>query len=177
MGQHHDRLRAALTTATERERTRGCAVELRCAGPEVRPGAGFLVRADAQVCALGVGAGQQNPVHDLEFTTENATGRPQVVLPAFAIGLLHYHGPTVDLGAIDAAQRLHAEQSLTLLSPLAASGTLDVTTTVTDIWDKGSGALVTIENSATDPRPDGAAFQVRDTTGDVVIDRGELRSG
>jgi acyl dehydratase len=107
--------------------------------------------ADAQIYALGVGAGQQDPMDDLEFTTENVTDHPQVVLPAFAIGLLHYHGPTVDLGAIDAAQRLHAEQSLTLLSPLAASGTLEVTKTVTDIWDKGSGALVTIENSATDP--------------------------
>ncbi|MGW4335902.1 hypothetical protein ACWEK5_24285 [Rhodococcus koreensis] len=39
---------------------------------------------DALLYALAVGAGQDRPLEELEFTTENTEGRPQKVLPTFA---------------------------------------------------------------------------------------------
>ncbi|MGW6729684.1 MaoC/PaaZ C-terminal domain-containing protein [Nocardia sp. NPDC055029] len=120
-------------------------------GKQHGPVAVSWTAADSQIYALGVGAGLPDPLADLEFTTETAGDGKQVVLPTFAIGLMQYHGPEVELGEISPSQRLHAEQSLTVLEPFPASGTVHVTRRVTDIWDKRSGALVSIESIATDP--------------------------
>ncbi|MFI6099097.1 MaoC/PaaZ C-terminal domain-containing protein [Lentzea sp. NPDC051213] len=62
--------------------------------------------------------------------------------PAFAIPLLQHGGPQLGLTGADMTQVLHAEQSLWLHQPLPMSGSAVVTKTVTDICDKGSGALV-----------------------------------
>ncbi|MEU0882706.1 MaoC/PaaZ C-terminal domain-containing protein [Lentzea sp. NPDC005914] len=62
--------------------------------------------------------------------------------PAFAIPLLQHGGPQLGLTGADMTQVLHAEQSLWLHKPLPRHGSAVVTKTVTDIYDKGSGALV-----------------------------------
>jgi acyl dehydratase len=63
------------------------------------------------------------------------------VLPTFAITIAQFGGPQVDLGA-DLTQTLHAEQSLTLHGELPLEGTVEVTRTITDVFDKGSGSLI-----------------------------------
>ncbi|MDX8054879.1 MaoC/PaaZ C-terminal domain-containing protein [Lentzea sp. BCCO 10_0798] len=68
-----------------------------------------------------------------------AAGGPS---PAFAIPLLQHGGPQLGLTGADMTQVLHAEQSLWLHGKLPAHGSTVVTKTVTDIYDKGSGALV-----------------------------------
>jgi acyl dehydratase len=45
---------------------------------------------------------------------------------------------------------VHAEQAFELHRPLSVAGTVAVTSTVTGIYDKGSGALVVTENEAVD---------------------------
>ncbi len=62
--------------------------------------------------------------------------------PAFAIPLLQNGGPQLGLTGADMTQVLHAEQSLWLHRNLPSHGSTVVTKTVTDIYDKGSGALV-----------------------------------
>ncbi|GGN28060.1 hypothetical protein GCM10011609_83870 [Lentzea pudingi] len=62
--------------------------------------------------------------------------------PAFAIPLLQHGGPQLGLTGADMTQVLHAEQSLWLHGKLPPHGSTVVTKTVTDIYDKGSGALV-----------------------------------
>ncbi|ANZ34856.1 hypothetical protein BBK82_00940 [Lentzea guizhouensis] len=61
---------------------------------------------------------------------------------AFAIPLLQHGGPQLGLTGADMTQVLHAEQSLWLHKPLPRNGSTVVTKTFTDIYDKGSGALV-----------------------------------
>ena len=104
---------------------------------------------DALLYAVGVGAGLGDPLRELEFTTENSEGVEQKVLPTFGV-LVARAGTSPDLGDFDRARLLHAEQAFELHNPLPAGGTARVTSTVTGIFDKGSGALVVTENSAAD---------------------------
>ncbi|MDX8149613.1 MaoC/PaaZ C-terminal domain-containing protein [Lentzea sp. BCCO 10_0061] len=62
--------------------------------------------------------------------------------PAFAIPLLQHGGPQLGLTGADMTRVLHAEQSLWLHGKLPTQGSTVVTKTVTNIYDKGSGALV-----------------------------------
>lgn len=108
---------------------------------------------DALLYALGVGAGQQDPLRELEFTTENSDGTPQRVLPTFGIVLVQA-GSTrdrVSIGDFDPAMLVHAEQAITLHRPLPVEGAIRVTTTVTGIYDKGKGALVVTESAGVSP--------------------------
>jgi acyl dehydratase len=109
--------------------------------------------AEALLYALGVGAGQQDPLHELEFTTENSQDVEQRVLPTFGIVLVQA-GSTRDrvpIGDFDPAMLVHAEQAVTLHRPLPVEGAVRVTTTVTGIYDKGKGALVVIEATGVSP--------------------------
>ncbi|MEU0466539.1 MaoC/PaaZ C-terminal domain-containing protein [Amycolatopsis sp. NPDC006131] len=104
---------------------------------------------DALLYALGVGAGQDDPAGELEFTTENSAGVEQRVLPTFGVLVAQAPGRR-DLGDFDRAMLVHAEQAVELHRPLPPSGTVRVSTTVTGIHDKGSGALVVSEARAAD---------------------------
>lgn len=64
--------------------------------------------------------------------------------PGFAIAVAQFGGPQVGVDA-DLTRVLHAEQSLVLPRGLPLSGTVEVTRTVVDVFDKGSGALVVRE--------------------------------
>jgi acyl dehydratase len=105
--------------------------------------------ADALLYAVGVGAGLGDPLHELQFTTENTDGVPQQVLPTFGI-LVAQARSGRKLGSFDRAMLVHAEQAFELHQPLPAEGAVSVVSTVTGIYDKTSGALVTSESVAAD---------------------------
>lgn len=105
---------------------------------------------DALLYAVGVGAGLDDPLSELAFTTENTEGTPQRVLPTYAVLLAQVPGAR-RIGDFDPAMLVHAEQAFELHRPLPAEGTLRATAKVTGIYDKGSGALVVTESTAVDP--------------------------
>ena len=104
---------------------------------------------DALLYAVGVGAGLGDPLAELQFTTENSEGIEQKVLPTFAV-LIAQVRTGRSLGDFDPAMLVHAEQGFELHRPLPVEGTVRTVSTVTGIYDKGSGALVVRENVATD---------------------------
>jgi acyl dehydratase len=104
---------------------------------------------DALLYAVGVGAGLGDPLQELEFTTENCEGIEQKVLPTFAV-LVAQARTGRSLGEFNRAMLVHAEQHFELHRPLPVAGTVRTTSTVTGIYDKGSGALVVTENMAVD---------------------------
>jgi acyl dehydratase len=106
---------------------------------------------DTILYALGVGAGAADPLAELEFTTENTQGVEQRVLPTFAVLAAQVRGGRRRrLGDFDPARLLHAEQAFELHRPLPPAGEVTVTSTVTGMYDKGKGALVTSCSEALD---------------------------
>src|SRR5438270_392918 len=105
---------------------------------------------DALLYALGVGAGQDDPLRELEFTTENSHGVTQQVLPTFGVIVVSRGGTRLPIGDFDHAMLVHAEQALTLHRPLPVEGRAGVTSKLLHIYDKGSGALVVSEATAAD---------------------------
>ncbi|WP_221937733.1 MaoC family dehydratase N-terminal domain-containing protein [Rhodococcus sp. KBS0724] len=106
---------------------------------------------DALLYALGVGAGQADPLDELEFTTENSEGIAQKVLPTFANVVFSGGGDGPALpDDVDYSKLLHASQSFNLTGPLPTDGRVETTRTITGVYDKGSGALLTMEIVARD---------------------------
>jgi acyl dehydratase len=105
---------------------------------------------DALLYAIAVGAGLGDPLRELEFTTENSAGIEQQVLPTFGVLVARGGRPGRSLGSFDPARLVHAEQAFELHRPLPVAGTARTTSTVTGIYDKGSGALVVTESVAVD---------------------------
>ncbi len=114
-----------------------------------RPSRKAWTSNDALLYAVGVGAGQESALDELAFTTENSTDIEQLVLPTFAV--LATQAPSGrSLGDFDPAKLVHAEQAFELFGTLPVEGCVDVTSTVTAIEDKGSGALVVSDAQAFD---------------------------
>ena len=107
---------------------------------------------DCLLYAIGVGAGLDDPLQELQFTTENTHGVQQQVLPTFGV-LLAQARSSGNLGDFDRAMLVHAEQSIELHKPLPVAGTLRTSAVVTGIFDKGSGALVETEATRSTPPP------------------------
>jgi acyl dehydratase len=107
---------------------------------------------DALRYAVGVGACEP------AFTTENSSGVQQQALPTMALALTHFTEPEQVFGDVDKTLVLHAEQSLVLHRPLPVAGAIDVRRQVTDIVDKGSGALVVSRVDAVDATSGEPAF-------------------
>ena len=106
---------------------------------------------DCLLYALGVGAGAEDATGaELEFTTENSAGHPQRVLPTFATVVGGGGPPRSTLGTFDPAMLVHGEQAIELFGALPAEGTVRTTSTVTGIYDKGSGAVVVTESRSVD---------------------------
>src|SRR5258707_6058118 len=104
---------------------------------------------DALLEGVGVGAGLGAPLQELEFTTENSEGVTQQVLPTYAV-LMAQARIGRSLGDYDRPLLVHAEQGFELHRPLPVAGTVRTVSTVTGMYDKGSGALVASENVAVD---------------------------
>jgi acyl dehydratase len=107
---------------------------------------------DALRYAVGVGGTEP------AFTTENSEGVAQQALPTMALALTHFTEPEQVFGAVDKTMILHAEQSLTVHRPLPVAGAVEVRRQVTDILDKGSGALVVSRVDAVDAASGEPAF-------------------
>src|SRR5437660_4118676 len=133
------------------------------------PGETSWTSRDALLYALGVGAGQDDALGELEFTTENSHEVTQQVLPTFGVIVVQQGGPRQALGDFNRAMLVHAEQSLTLHKPLPVEGRASITSTLSGIYDKGSGALVVTGATATDAA---SGEPLLSTTSSVFI-RGE----
>src|SRR5690606_11448901 len=72
------------------------------------------------------------------------------VLPTFALTLGVWAVEAAgDLGAYDRMRSLHAAQRMTLHEPLPASGAVETSARVENVWDKGKAALVDIRVEST----------------------------
>lgn len=118
-------------------------------GKEFGPAPFSWTSRDTLLYALGVGAGQDDALKELNFTTENTAGASQQVLPSYAV-LLMQNTARPDFGDIDRTKLVHGGQAFTLLRPLPPAGSVQVRSKITGLYDKGSGALITTEASAHD---------------------------
>ena len=106
---------------------------------------------DCLLYALGVGAGVEDPTgFELEFTTENSQDVTQRVFPTFPVVVPASGAPFEKIGSFNPAMLVHGEQMVTLHSPLKVEGTAVGVTTITGIYDKGSGAVIAMETVAKD---------------------------
>ena len=120
-------------------------------GSELAPAEHSWTSDDALRYALGVGAGALDPFGaELDLTTENSIGLLQRVLPTFGV-VIDSKGSAFGLaGSFDPTMVVHGEQSIRLAGPLPPAGRVLTTSRLTGIVDKGSGALVTVENRSVD---------------------------
>ncbi|HMK63229.1 MAG TPA: MaoC/PaaZ C-terminal domain-containing protein [Acidimicrobiales bacterium] len=124
-------------------------LNLNAVGSTSEPAERSWSSTDCLLYALGVGAGAIEATNfELEFTTENSAEVAQRVLPTFASIVGAGRGPRTSLGEFDPAMLVHAEQSIELHGPIPTEATVSTTSTVTAIYDKGSGALVRLQGSS-----------------------------
>ncbi len=102
---------------------------------------------DALLYAVGVGAGHA-PLDELAFTTENSRGVDQAVLPTMAI-VLNIVGGLDRVGSFDRTKLVHGSQSVELHRPIPVEGTLEASSEITGVYDKGSGAVVEVTSRST----------------------------
>lgn len=125
-------------------------LNLAAAGTEWDAGERSWTSTDAILYALGVGAGAEDPLDELEFTTENSHDVDQKVLPTFAVMLGGGGIGQPDLGDFDLAQLLHAEQSVTLHRELPPAATARTTGRLAGFYDKGNDALIELQSTSVD---------------------------
>jgi acyl dehydratase len=111
--------------------------------------------SDVLLYHLGIGAGAR-PGDNLSAEALRYTldGPALQVLPSFGVVAPTFHEtdpPPLDLPGceIDLAQVVHASQSISVTGPLPTSGTATISTTLTDIWDKGKACVIWQEGVAT----------------------------
>ncbi|CAN7517613.1 MaoC/PaaZ C-terminal domain-containing protein [Phenylobacterium sp. LjRoot219] len=107
----------------------------------------------ALLYAVGVGAGLDDPLRELQFTTENAPGVAQQVIPSF-LAIMGLPSAWVELlgwksEGLSPVGMVHGEQSVTLARPIPVSGKAHLSTVLRGVYDKGSGALVVKETRIT----------------------------
>ena len=135
-------------------------------GSKSKPGEKHWDSKDAILYALGVGCG----VDDLPFNTENTKGVQQQVLPTMGVVLGVAGGGAYDaVGEINWTMLVHGEQAIELHKPIPVEGTVRSVTTVTGIYDKGSGAVLVTETESVDAKTDEPLF----TTRSAAFIRGE----
>ena len=116
---------------------------------------------DCLLYALGVGAGAEDPLSELEFTTENSHGVNQKVLPTYAVIAGSAGAPWKEVGEFDFARLVHGEQAFEVNGPIPPDGTVEVTGRIAEIWDKGSGAVVVTECESVDKASGEVRFRTR----------------
>jgi acyl dehydratase len=125
------------------------ALDLSIVGRSTEPTPVSWTSDQALLYAIGVGAGSEPGLDELAFVTENTSGVAQQVLPTFPV-ILGYGAPRISYGDIDFTKVVHAEQAVEVLGELSPDGKGLFSSTVTGIYDKGSGALVSTESVLTD---------------------------
>lgn len=99
---------------------------------------------DVQLYALAVGA--TDPRHTLETHGLQALASFGIVAPSF-----HETGPPpLDLPGcdLDLSRVVHGAQSISLSGPLPTSGTATLSSRISDVWDKGTAAVIWQEGVA-----------------------------
>jgi acyl dehydratase len=122
-------------------------------GAAIEPSEASWTQKDCILYALGVGAGATDPLshQELQFTTENSEGVALRALPTLPVTLLVGQGdPFAALGPFNRAMLVHAEQSIILHRPVPIEGRVRGTRRITGVYDKGSGALATLESEVVD---------------------------
>jgi len=124
-------------------------------GTESEPAEARWTSKDSLLYALGVGAGQTDPIgFELEFTTENSEGIVQRALPTMPVVINATApkgtSPFEAIGTFNWAMLVHGEQSVTLHQELPPEGTAMMKGRVAAMYDKGKAAVVVLENEATD---------------------------
>jgi len=134
------------------------------AGTTFGPTEAYWTSKDCLLYAIGVGSGTD----ELAFTTENSQGTPQQVLPTFACVATAPErvrsagsSPFAVIGDFNPAMLVHGEQGIDLHRPLPTEAEFVSTGRVTGIYDKGSGAVVATETTATDKASGEPLFTVR----------------
>jgi len=126
---------------------------------------------DCSLYALAVGAG----VEDVAFTTEGNLGTPQRVYPSFAFAVVaalagEWPDPCFGTGDFAPEQAVLGEQGLRIHRPLGPSGDVTTRTRVAAIHDKGSGALLVLDQEAHDTATGAPVFT--STVGMFVMGEG-----
>jgi acyl dehydratase len=103
---------------------------------------------DALLYAVGVGAGQE-PLEELQYTTENSADIDQKVLPTMAVVLGGGGGAFGKIGSFNPAMLVHGEQAITLHREIPVEGEIETVSEITGIYDKGKGAVVVSEATST----------------------------
>ena len=141
-------------------------------GSTFGPTEAYWTSKDCLLYAVGVGAG----VDDLQFTTENTNGVDQRVLPTFACVASAAErtrsaagSPFANIGTFNPAMLVHGEQGVTQHQPLPTDAEFLTSGTVTGVYDKGSGAVITSETVSTDKKTGDLLFTLRSS----IFIRGE----
>ena len=103
---------------------------------------------DSMIYALGVGAGAEDPLSELEFTTENSKDVQQRALPTTAVVLAPI-GALGAIGSFNPAMLVHGEQAVSLDREVPPEGELEAVSEIVGIYDKGKGAVVVSETVST----------------------------
>ncbi len=104
---------------------------------------------DSLLYALGVGAGSDDALEELQFTTENSRGHEQRVLPTMALVLGGRTGGIFKaLGPYDSAMVVHAEQRFEQHREIPAEGELESQTELIGVYDKDKYAQIVSETKA-----------------------------
>jgi acyl dehydratase len=118
--------------------------------------------SDVLLYHLGIGAGTRQGDHVSPAALRLTLDGPALqVLPSFGVVVPTFHEtdpPPLDLPGCDInlAQVVHGSQSISVSGPLPTSGTATLSTTLTDVWDKGKAAVIWQEGVARATLPDGA---------------------
>jgi acyl dehydratase len=121
-------------------------------GTTSEPAESSWTTKDCLLYALGVGAGVTDPTgFELEFTTENSQDITQRVLPTFPVVAAFGVGSAYRaVGSFNPAMLVHGEQAVELHQPLPVQGRISTVSTITGIYDKGSGAVIATESKSSD---------------------------
>ncbi|MDJ0393377.1 MaoC/PaaZ C-terminal domain-containing protein [Rhodococcus sp. G-MC3] len=122
-------------------------------GAELPPIQFSWTATDVQTYNLAIGAGS-NPLNERELLYLD-DAKPSV-LPTFATVASTFHAteapqvkfPGID---IDLANVVHGGQEVRVMGPIPPYGQARTTTRISDIWDKGSAAVILQESTTTTP--------------------------
>lgn len=116
-------------------------------GSTSEPSRASWTSKDALLYAVGVGAGQE-PLEELQYTTENSADIDQKVLPTMAV-VLGFGAAFDKIGTFNPAMLVHGEQSIDLHREIPVEGEIETVGEITGIYDKGKGAVVVSESRST----------------------------
>jgi acyl dehydratase len=121
---------------------------------------------DSVIYALGVGCGPDELAH----ATDDTQGVEPRALPTMAV-VLALPGPEIAaaMGDYDRRKLVHGSQTTIVHSAIPSAGSVDHSSTILGVYDKGSGAAVETETRATDSATGEPVF----TTRSVAFIRGD----